>query len=209
MTTAVWPRRSRRRTAVHVVIVALIAGLGIVAAPTAASAGTFGPDIPCPNDPNIVWNLRQASRHVVVHEGFQYTVLSATPVFNVSDTRIVENGTAGDISATFMSQQSRSYSVTVTVGTTAQLVDKLQSTVSVAIVQQRTSSLGVTATLTVPARSRIIGDYGVEAYNVVYNVQTVWMRLDRGQCWDRGTSNGNTTNAPTLAEGWRFTTQQL
>ncbi|WP_436761428.1 hypothetical protein [Streptosporangium sp. V21-05] len=94
-------------------------------------------------------------------------------------------------------------------GATAELTGYLQTNVSTQIVQERTTAIGVDASLVVPPRSRVTGQYGVQAYDVVYDVQTVfsWPAVvgrPREQCFDRGTQRG-TTNAPTVTEGWRFT----
>ena len=75
------------------------------------------------------------------------------------------------------------------------------------IVQERTTAIGVNAGLVVAPHSRVTGQYGVQAFDVVYDVQTVraWPaipnRIER--CFDQGAQRG-TTNAPTLTEGWRF-----
>lgn len=199
------------RLAATTTLAMLIAGLATVAAPTPAHAGTYGPDIPCPSDPNIIWTLRGAGR-VPVWEGIHYSVLSATPTFAVSDGRVVDNTLSEPIQATFTSQQSRMHQITVTIGTSAQLTNKLQANVSVAIVQSRTTAIGVNATVTVPANSRVIGRYGVEAFDVAYDAQVVWQSVDvrkpgsfGGHCWDRGTQRAGTL-APTVVEGWRFST---
>ncbi|GAA0904833.1 hypothetical protein Vau01_110070 [Virgisporangium aurantiacum] len=180
--------------------------------PTPAHAGVFGPDIACPTDPGIVWKTRAASRNVLVWEGVSYTVQSASPAFAVSDGRVVDNTLSTPIQATFTSSVSNTYSVTVTIGTTAQLTKTLQTTVSAQIVQSRTTQIGVDATVTVPAQSRVVGRYGVEVFNVAYTGQLVWQSYNAqkpggfgGHCWERS-NQATSTVAPTVLEGWRFST---
>jgi hypothetical protein len=199
-------RVGKRRRIALLVLAALLSGIVPMLAPgtaAATSSGAFGPEIPCPTDPNIIWRRITLSRNVLGWEGIHYNVLSATSFFAVSDSRFVDNGLDVPIQATFTSQQSATVTITVTIGTAAQLADKLQRTVSFAIQISRTTSIGVSATVTVPPHSRITGEYGTEAYNVSYTGQVVWKRNDGSLCWDRGTRSGATA-APTSNEGWRF-----
>nr|MDT0662993.1 hypothetical protein [Micromonospora sp. DSM 115978] len=194
----------RARVTGLVMSVAMMSGGAVLIAPGTAYAGVFGPDIACPTDPNIVWTTTVAARNTVVYQGHLFTVSSSNRTFIASDGRTVDNGLSSPIVATFTSQQSRTYTVTTRVGTSAQLTNKLQTSVSVDIVNSRTTAIGVNAQVTVPAYSRVLGLYGVEVYDVAYTAQTVWMNLPRSKCWDRGTQAA-TTAAPTLIEGWRFT----
>ncbi|MFC4588953.1 hypothetical protein [Sphaerisporangium corydalis] len=199
----------RGRLPVFTALAALISGLGIVTTPGVAHATDFGPVITCPSDPNIVWRQFTIGR-VPYYEGYRYTAVSAASTFNVSDARVVDNTLADTpITATFTSSQSRTFRIiiTATVGTTAELTKSLQASVSTQIVQERTTAIGVNASLVVAPRTRVTGQYGIQAFDVVYNVQTVraWPAIPNGftRCWDQGSQQG-TTNAPTLTEGWRF-----
>ncbi len=196
------PTKSRWRMRLAT-LTALVTGVGVVAVPGAAHAENFGPRIPCPTDPNIVWTKRIAQPHIVVYEGYIYAVSTATRIFSVSDGRVVDNTLDSPIEATFTSQQSRTYTITVTEGSTSQLVNDLQRTVSVSIVASRTTSIGINATVTVPAHTRVVGEYGLEAYDISYTAQRVWMLLSKTKCYHQGTAGANTI-APTVLEGWRF-----
>ncbi|MGN9913236.1 hypothetical protein ACTMTJ_37420 [Phytohabitans sp. LJ34] len=201
-----------RRRSTSAALVAVAAGVATLVAPTPAHAGLYGPDIACPTDPGIVWKVRAASRNVLVWEGVNYTINSASPTFAVSDGRVVDNTLTSPIDATFTSSVSNTFTVTVTLGTSAQLTEKLQSTVSVQIVQSRTTQIGINATVTVPPQSRVVGRYGVEVFNVAYTGQLVWQSYNAqrpggfgGHCWERSNVAGSTV-APTVLEGWRFST---
>ncbi|MEV0385843.1 hypothetical protein [Nonomuraea sp. NPDC050643] len=198
----------RGKFAAFTALAALIPGLAVVATPGVAHATDFGPVIPCPNYSDIVWRQTTVGR-VAVFEGYRYTAVSAVSTFNVSDARVVDNTLDTPINATFTSSQSRTWRVqiTTTVGTAGELAKSLQASVSTQIVQERTTAIGVDASLVVAPRSRVTGQYGVHAFDVVYDVQTVraWPaipnRIER--CFDQGVQRG-ATNAPTFSEGWRF-----
>ena len=50
------------------------------------------------------------------YTGTQYVVNSVTPDFLVSEQRVVDNGTSSQIMATFTSSESKTFSLTLTVG---------------------------------------------------------------------------------------------
>jgi hypothetical protein len=200
--------RWRGRLAAFTGLAALISGLAVGATPGVARAADLGPVIPCPSYSDIVWRQITIGR-IPYYEGYRYTAVSAVSTFNVSDARVVDNTLDTPINATFTSAQSRTWRVqiTTTVGTAGDLAKSLQASVSAQIVQERTTAIGVNAGLVVAPHSRVTGQYGVQAFDVVYDVQTVraWPaipnRIER--CFDQGAQRG-TTNAPTLTEGWRF-----
>jgi len=183
-----------------------------VAVPTSASAAgpAGGPgtiagrstsgvvDIPCPTDPNIRWAKLPLTNAQL---GVQYTVVSATPTFYASDGRSVDNLLSESVSATFTAMQTRTTTITVSTGTSAQLTEKLQFTVSASIVAQRSTAIGVSVTATVPARTRMTGLYGIEGYDVVFDSQGIVRRNGRCQAFPQ---TRETTSAPTFIEGWRF-----
>ncbi|WP_327000467.1 hypothetical protein OHA72_35780 [Dactylosporangium sp. NBC_01737] len=189
--------------------VAAVSAVAAVATGVAAFPGTahandyFGPVVSCPGDPNIIWKQFSVGRDVLLREGFQYTILSATPKFNVSDSRSVTNNLTTPVQVEFNSIRSQTYTVTVERGTSQQLVDKVNETVSVTVQVQRTSSIGVKASFEVPAMTTVVGEYGVHSYNVSYTARRLLWRYNKGYCYDQGTVAG-TTNAPTAAEGWLF-----
>ncbi|GAA1034898.1 hypothetical protein GCM10009557_40950 [Virgisporangium ochraceum] len=141
--------------------------------------------------------------------GHVYTLHAVTPTFNVSDARTVINGLDTPASATFTSQQSRTYELSVTAGFSASFFGFLTANVSATIVQSRTTSIGVSATATVPAHGRVDGQYGIEAYNITYTAHQyrfIGSNLPppgKKSCIDEGVKSG-TTNAPTTVEGWRL-----
>jgi hypothetical protein len=190
----------RLRLSVLAALAAVVSTLATISTPGVARAA--GTPIPCPTDPDIVWTAR-VIRPLIVYTGYRYTVVSANPTFFVSDGRVVDNALDSEITATFTSQQSRTFRVQVTVGTSAQLTPKLQSTVSVSIVQEHTTAIGVNATVSVPPRGRVTGLYGVHGFDVVYDVQTITRTNVSADCLDQGTQRA-TTSAPTRIEGWRF-----
>lgn len=153
-----------------------------------------------------------------IWEGHRRNLVSSSPAFLVSDGRSVQNDLNTPISATFTSQVSKTHSITVTVGTSADLRDWLQLNVSTQIVSSRTTAIGVSATTEVPPHSRVLGEYGLEGFDVTYDVQTLFAtKFGYGsetippspsgggvvQCQDDGTQRV-TTEAPTFIEGWRF-----
>ncbi|MET8002255.1 hypothetical protein [Nonomuraea glycinis] len=200
--------RWRRRLVAFAGLAALIPGLVVVATPNVAHAADNGPVIPCPNYSDIVWRTVFVGR-APIYEGYRYTAVSAASAFNVSDARVIDNTLDTPINATFTSAQSRTWRVqiTSTVGTAGELAKTLQASVSVQIVQERTTAIGVNAGLVVAPHTRVTGQYGVHAFDVVYDVQTVraWPAIPNKitRCHDQGTQRG-TTNAPTISEGWRF-----
>jgi len=185
-----------------VVLAALIST--VAALPSPASAAPARPDefrgeIPCPTDPNIRW-----SRTLIFYIGVQYSNISAVSTFFASDGRTVENQLDQAISATFTSAQTRTTSVTVSLGTTNQLTEKLQYTVSAQIVAMRSTAIGVDATVSVPPRTRTTGLYGLHGYIVNYDALKILKVKDKCYVGD-GVVQHATTNAPTFVEGWQFT----
>jgi hypothetical protein len=152
----------------------------------------------CPTDPNIRWR----NSALGTQAGVMYTIISATPMFYASDGRSVDNLLDWPISATFTSNQTRTTTVTATVGSTVQLTEKLQATVSVSIQIQRSTAIGVNATVDIPARTRVTGTYGLEGFEVVYDSTTL---LKIGSTCVPTQTVRATTNAPTIVEGWHFT----
>jgi hypothetical protein len=128
--------------------------------------------------------------------------VSSVPTFDVADSRIVVNDTASPISATFTSQRSTTFTLQVTVGTAVKVGELLTVTVSTTIVLSRTTTIGVSVTGQVPPHGRLIGEYGVQAYNVTYDL-TTYEILGHVACRSIGVQRG-TANAPTTVEGWRL-----
>jgi len=195
-------RRHLYRRLPAVIVAALIAAVAMV--PTPASAAPVGPDgftgqIPCPDDPNIRWNKEL----VLIHIGIQYSNISATSMFFASDGRIVENTLDQTVSATFTAAQTRTTSVTVSVGTADQLTEKLKYTVDTRIEITRSTAIGINATVDVPPRTRTTGLYGIHGYTVNYDALRIY-RLGKKCYTNGGVPMPATTSAPTFVEGWQF-----
>lgn len=185
----------RRRLGAYAVLAALVSGLGLVVVP-----GTAYADIPCPNDPTIVWGAygRTAER------GWLYTPVSAPHLFHVVDGRIVQNNTDQTAPGTFVAQQSQTIQISVSVGSEHQLAEKLKLTVNSQIVIIRVTQIGVTTQLNIPPWRSGLGEYGLFVHDVTYDAQLVyWERFNRSRCWADPPQRFNTM-APTVIEGWRL-----
>lgn len=200
-------RRWRARLGVVTSIAVLLSEL---LTPSAAYAGAV---IPCPAGITEWRHIAQTGRPPVhIWEGYRFTTLSVTPQFLISDGRFLDNNTDLPISYTISSSVSKTYSVSVTTGVTANIGSYLTTNVSSNIVMTRVTAVGVSLTTTVPPRTRLIAEYGVEGYNVSYGVEA-WRvrRIKSGtpatgdQCEELGYYPQNTI-APTHLEGWRLTT---
>ena len=75
------------------------------------------------------------------------------------------------------------------------------------IAVSRTTSIGVGATAPIPPFRTMLGEYGLQSFDVVMDVHTVGMRHDMQTCEYRLGSNvtRETAHVPTINEGWRFT----
>jgi hypothetical protein len=155
----------------------------------------------CPTDQNVRW-----SRILTFYVGHRYTVISSTPTFYASDGTAVDNFLSDPVTATFTSSVSRTTTITVTAGSSVQLLEVLQFNVSVSIVNSRTTAIGVNVTATVPPLTRVTGLYGVDGYDVVYDTQLI---LRQGTNCQYGEVRRGSTAAPTFIEGWRFTATPL
>jgi hypothetical protein len=166
--------------------------------------------VSCASVPSNGWVLIADFSTLTIHEYYQFAFVSSTPTFNVSETRVAINDLSTPISVTFTSQQSQTFTISASASMSAKLFDWLTLSVSGSIQQSTTTSVGISTTASVPAFRTVRGEYGVSAYDVVYNVRTV--RRERrkssgfpsSSCWDLGVTQ-QATNAPTNDEGWRVT----
>jgi hypothetical protein len=202
-------RRWRARLGVLTALAGLVAVPVVTVAPGAASAGAI---VPCP-DTITSWRIISSNRAGRVWEGYRYTLYSATPVFLPSDGQLLDNGTDSTVNYTISSRVSRTFSIQSTVGISASgQQDFLTTNVSIQIVATQVTERGVTIAVPVPPRTRLIAEYGVEAYQVSYAVEA-WRAPTRlnaepvtgGRCEEWGYYPQNTT-APTHIEGWRLRT---
>ncbi|GIG86824.1 hypothetical protein [Plantactinospora endophytica] len=199
--------RWRARLGVLTLLAGGLAVPVVAVAPGAASAGAI---VPCP-DSITDWRLIAQSRAGRVWEGYRYTLHSATPIFLVSDGQLLDNGTDSTVNYTITSRVSRTFTIQSTVGISATGQDKFFTTnVSTQIVMTQVTERGVSIAVPVPPRTRLIAEYGVEAYQVAYAVEA-WRaptRLDQqpvtgGRCEEWGYYPQSAT-APTHIEGWRL-----
>ncbi|MGA5506102.1 hypothetical protein [Streptomyces umbrinus] len=189
--------RWRSRTATGAVLAALVSTL------TMGTSAAQAADTSCPSGLNWVyyswpeWGLSYWAAE-------EYVVNSSQPTFLVAEERSVSNHTDTVATATFTSSVSKTYSLTVTVGVSLTLFQKLTTSVSASITTSTTTTTGVSASATVPAHGRVIGQYGVEAYNVNYSVNTYESYSSTpGENCSRTSSSQGTTVAPTVYTGWR------
>jgi hypothetical protein len=135
------------------------------------------------------------------------SVVSASSTFQVADSRVVVNDLDTPVTATFTSQVSRTFTIAVTSGVSFNnLAGFLNINVSSTITSSTTTQIGVSTTATVPAHGSVIGDYGVEAYDVTFNGYVV-IRRSIGGCWVNANTMGHSTEftpAPTYIQGWRL-----
>jgi hypothetical protein len=196
-------RRPRRRRGLGLAsVLSMLATLiVVVVAPSPARADGLIPpgNFDCAAYPNIAW--QRIFSGFDIWRAYNHQLISSSPTFDVADARVVENGLPYDVEATFSSQQSRTFSLQVSVGVTAKVGEYLSTTLGVQVVQSRTTAIGVSVTSTVPANSRVLGEYGLHAYDVEYDMQV--LMKDNRHC-GAGTPQRGWAHAPTVAEGWRF-----
>jgi hypothetical protein len=191
------PSAMARRAATLVVttVLASLVALVVNQAPAAADKCPSGRSwVPVVSGGQFLW-----------YESYDFALVSSSPTFNVSDSRAAYNQLDTPVGVTFTSSQSRTYTISTSASMQAKLLSWLTATVSRDITQSRTTQVGVSVSATVPPLSGVQADYGVQAYNVTYNVHTVRMYFllsGTTSCSDLGTAT-QTVNAPTTVEGWR------
>lgn len=138
----------------------------------------------------------------------RYSLVSATPTFDVSESKVVINATDSTITGTFTSQRSVTFTLQVTVGAAIPVRDFLTVNLSSTIVLSNTTATGVSASGPVPPGGRLIGEYGVEAFDVTYDLTTYRVRvvLPMVPACEVASVQRGSTNAPTSIEGWRLRT---
>lgn len=194
-------RPGRRAVAGLVTVLASLAGLLTVTG--TAQAGNLN----CADWRNVdyVYVPEKSSSNISIYEHYIYSLVSSTPTFNIADTRVATNNLTQPIQVTFSSQQSKTYSVSVTATMGTSFFDFLSASVSVNVTQSRTTAVGVSTTANVPPGRTARGDYGVHAFNVVADVRviqrTMFWSSGREACGDYYQHRND--NVPTTLEGWR------
>lgn len=215
-------RRGRWRARLGVLATLFaVAAAGTMLAPGTAQAdpGTgTGPiklprlaPVPCADLGPIEW-VQVADQTL---EGTLFIVRSATPAFDVAYGRFVQNPTPAKVVGQWTASESRtvsigfffSQSVTVTSTIVRGFSAAVTVTTGVQVVQSRTTRVGVGATAVIPANSTMLGEYGSQSFDVVFDMQRVTMVPGSPTCylWLDSTIANNTAHVPTINEGWRFT----
>ncbi|GAA0912134.1 hypothetical protein [Virgisporangium aurantiacum] len=158
------------------------------------------------------WGTNQGG---YARDGIRYIVVSTTPVFELAYGRFNENRTDQTINGNWTATESRTVTMTASITLTIQggraNPETLALTVTLAtgfqIQVSRTTSIGVGATAPIPPFRTMLGEYGLQSFDVVMDVHTVGMRHDMQTCEYRLGSNvtRETAHVPTINEGWRFT----
>ncbi|MDN3027546.1 hypothetical protein [Streptomyces sp. S.PB5] len=189
--------RWRSRAAVGVVLAALTSTLTVGTSTAQANATDCPPGLHWVYYSWPEWSLRYWAAD-------EYVVNSSQPTFLVAEERSVSNGTDTVATATFTSSVSKTYGLTVTVGVSYTLFQTLTTTVSASITTSTTTTTGVSASASVPPHGRVIGQYGVEAYNVNYTLNSYESYSDTPgeNCYHTSSTQG-TSVAPTVYTGWR------
>jgi hypothetical protein len=196
------PSRSRwrHRLVALAAVPAVVTGLVVVTTAGPASAVQYVP-VPCPAGPFDVTyqngNLSVLAKPIVI---------AATKTFAKSDGRDVLNELDFPIVATFTSSVSKTHTVTQTIAlefTMQTLVGTFKRSVSDTVTDSKTTQIGISATVTVPPHSLLIGDYGIVTYDIIYDAHQ-YLRV-RDKCVEAvGSTLRAFTVAPTVDEAWRF-----
>jgi hypothetical protein len=200
-------RRWWARFGVLTTIAGVFSTLMVALVPGVANAGAI---VPCPDtitEWKVVRNLGRAGR---IFQGYRYTLHSITPVFLVSDGRLLDNQLDSPATYTVSSSVSQTFRISATVGVDAKAGDYLTTKVSTSIELSRTTQIGVQVSTVVPPRSRVIAEYGVEGYYVTYAIEAwqtavPWSETPGpGRRCEEWGYYPQATNAPTKVEGWRL-----
>jgi len=192
-------RRWRSRIAAGGVLAVLASTLTTVNVASAARAD--GGD--CPD--GLQWSYYDNGGWFPEYFATQYVVDSVTPTFLVSEERSVVNATNAPITGSFTSSVTKTFSLTVSTGASVSLFGFFSANVSASITTSTSTTTGVTATAPVPPFGRIVGQYGVEAYDISYTINT-YHNIGNNPpgilCSLEDTAHG-TSVAPTIYTGWR------
>ena len=135
-----------------------------------------------------------------------FNVVSVEPGFLIAEGRVAVNDLEYPITVTFTNTVTTTFTLNASIGASARLTEWLTVTVSSAITSATAVAIGISTTASVPAFSRVYGDYGVESFNVTFDAEYVFRRAAIGGCWIREYDGGITrasASAPTYRQGWR------
>lgn len=168
--------------------------------------------VPCATLGHIEWT------HVNfdTYEGRVFTIRSTTPTFDVAYGRFVQNPTPVEIDGQWTATEARtvsltfffSQSVTVTGPITRGFSAAVSASTGLQVQESRTTRVGVGAVAKIPPNRTMLGQYGLEGLDVVFDMQLVTAVGSAPQTcylWLDSTIANNTAHIPTINEGWRFT----
>jgi hypothetical protein len=162
---------------------------------------TQGAIVPCPADAD---DFASGFRGAKGFFFYKYTILSSTPIFFVSEGRLLDNQTSQPVQYQITTSVAQNVQVTVSTGFQQSLTKELTTTVNSQIQASRTTSLNVQFSTTVPPNSRFLAEYGIQSYQVEF-AASVWKW--RGSSCEEWGWYPQSTLAPTNVEGWRLTSQ--
>ncbi|MEU8632753.1 hypothetical protein AB0C38_11330 [Amycolatopsis sp. NPDC048633] len=186
-------------------------GTGLAQGSAQATVVPPGTVVDCAGITDIGWSrlYPDPAEGVLVFRGYDYTVVSTTRTFDVADSRIVYNDTDTTASGSFTATQSRTFAFTFSFGLQGPLVGKINASIGLSISLSYTTSVGVTATAPIPPHGALLGEYGVQAFDIVYHAQQFRMLIDersgtqQRRCSAEQVIANQTAHAPTALEGWR------
>lgn len=213
-----WRNKAQRRLGALALTLALTGGLtGLVSTGTASASNTDclaypGSSYTMQFDNPYTDPATGQSRRFVFPDGHDHShvvltfwVRQSTPTFNVAAQTFVDNGTGQPIMGTFSTTQSRTFTISESVSTGVSvsfMQNMFSTTVSQSVTSSITTSTTITASGPVPPFSRVNADFGVDAYNVLYDV--AFWQWDQNTCWYHGTRSNVTANVPTNSQGWHL-----
>lgn len=208
----------RWRPLVYALAMAVVGALTLVATSAPASAQ----NLTCLNYPGASYTLRFDNPytdpatgqqtyfvfpdgHIHAHVVLVFWIHSSALTQDVAASAFVDNGTDQTAMGTFSTSQSKTFTITETqtTGTSASLLGTTFSqTVSTSVTSSISTSTTITASAPIPPHSRVQGDFGVDAYNVNYDVD--YWQFDQNTCWYHGSHRNVNANVPTTIQGWHI-----
>jgi hypothetical protein len=177
--------------------------------PYLTTVTVINPNTGQPEQQQRIATFRFPDGHTHDRVSLTFWILQKTPTFNPAAQTFVDNRTDQPVMATFSLTDSRTQSKTFTIteststGVTGSFFNTtFNRTVSQSTTDSITTTISITGSQVVPPHSRVNAEFGVDAFNVTYNV-AFWQRSDH-ECWYHGGRDNVTANVPTTSQGWRF-----
>jgi hypothetical protein len=198
----------------------LLTGTAVASGAAQADPGTGGPHpipiprltpVPCASLGPIEWFDVNAQ----LSEGQIFAIRSVVRNFDVAYGRFVENPTPIEIDGQWTATEARTVTLTFfftqSVAVTSQISRGFSTTVSAAtgtqVEQSHTTKVGVGAVAKIPPGRTMLGQYGLQSLDVVFDLQRVTRLSSAPQTcylWLDAIITNNTAHVPTINEGWRF-----